>query len=352
MINKIMQEDFEYIVNYTLEWERLRNKTVLITGANGLLPSYMVRTILYLNDKRRMNCNIIAWVRNKEKAFSLFKDYLGRKDLKIIIQDVCVETYIEDKIDFIIHAASQASPIYYKVDPVGTLNANVFGTNNMLNISLKHKVKSFLFFSSGEVYGETNNVPTNENDYGYLDPTKVRSCYGESKRLGETMCVAWFKQYNVPCKIVRPFHTYGPGIKSNDARVFADFIYNIVNNQDIILKSDGSDIRAFCYLADAIIGFFAVLFNGENGEAYNIGNPSGEISILELSQLLVKLFPERGLKVVKNEQMQDEKYLKSTIKRNIPDISKVRKLGWNPKYSIEEGFYRTVKSCELDLCNK
>lgn len=349
MINRIIQEDLEYITNYELDWNRFRNKNILITGANGLLPSYMVRTLLYLNDKRGIECNVIAWVRNKEKAFTRFKDYLGRKDFKIIVQDVCVEINIEDKIDFIIHAASQASPIYYKVDPVGTLNANVLGTNNLLNISLKHKVESFLFFSSGEVYGETHKIPTNEDDYGYLDPTKVRSCYSESKRLGETMCVAWFYQHKVPCKIVRPFHTYGPGINLKDGRVFADFVSNIVNNQDIILNSDGSDIRAFCYLADAVTGFFTVLLNGKNGEAYNIGNPSGAISILELSKLLVELFPEKALSVIENEQMENGEYLKSTIKRNSPDISKVKVLGWNPKYSIEEGFYRTVKSCEMDL---
>lgn len=351
MTNKIIQEDLEYITNYPLEWDKIKNKTVVITGANGLLPSYMVRTILYLNDKKAMNCNVIAWVRNKEKAFSIFKDYVGRNDFKVIIQDVCDEIVLEDKIDFIIHAASQASPIYYKIDPVGTLNANVLGTNNLLNIAWKNNVESFLFFSSAEVYGEINNVPTKEDDYGYLDPTQVRSCYGESKRLGETMCVSWFNQYKVPCKIVRPFHTYGPGINLKDGRVFADFISNIVNNQDIILKSDGSDMRAFCYLADAIVGFFTVLFNGKNGDAYNIGNPLGEISILELSQLLVELFPDRGLKVVKNEQMQDEKYLKSTVRRNTPDISKVRALGWNPHYSIKEGFYRTINSCEIDLGN-
>lgn len=351
MTNKIIQEDLEYITNYPLEWDKIRNKTVLITGANGLLPSYMVHTILFLNYKKSLNCNVIAWVRNKEKAFSIFKDYVGRNDFKVIVQDVCAEIELEDKIDFIIHAASQASPIYYKVDPVGTLNANVLGTNNTLNIAWKNKVESFLFFSSAEIYGQINNVPTKEDDYGYLDPTQVRSCYGESKRLGETMCVSWFNQYKVPCKIVRPFHTYGPGLNLKDGRVFADFISNIVNNQDIILKSDGSDMRAFCYLADAIVGFFTVLFNGKNGEAYNIGNPLGEISILELSKLLVELFPDRGLKVVKNEQIKDEKYLKSTVRRNTPDISKVRALGWNPHYSIKEGFYRTINSCEIDLCN-
>lgn len=349
MINKIVKEDIEYITNHPLEWENLRNKTVLITGANGLIPSYMVHTILYLNDIKKMNCNVIAWVRSEEKAFSRFKDYLQRSDFRIIVKDVCSQIEIEDEIHFIIHAASQASPIYYKLDPVGTLNANVLGTNNMLNIAYKKKVESFLFFSSAEIYGDTTKAFTNEEDYGYLDPTKLRSCYAESKRIGETMCVSWFNQYHVPCKIVRPFHTYGPGIDLKDGRVFADFISNIVNKQDIVLKSDGTDIRAFCYLADAIVGFFIVLFNGENAQPYNLGNPFEEISIFELSQVLVELFPDRGLEVVINEQIRDKKYLKSPVKRNTPDISRIRALGWEPKYSIREGFYRTIMSIEMDL---
>lgn len=347
MISRIIEDDLKYITNYSLEWDKLRNKTVLITGASGLLPSYMVYTILYLNHKKAMNCNVIAWVRNREKAFSIFKDYVGRKDFKIIVQDVCNKIELEDKIDFIIHAASQASPIYFNLDPVGTLNANVLGTNNMLNIARKNKVEVFLFFSSSAVYGEVNKMYTKEDDYGYLDPTKVNSCYAESKRLGETMCISWFNQYKVPCKIVRPFHTYGPNINLNDdGRVFAYFISNIFKNQDIILKSDGSEMRAYCYIADAIVGFFTVLFNGKNGEAYNIGNPLGEISIFGLAKLLLELFPDRDLKVLKNEQMMDEKYSKNIVKRNIPDISKVRALGWNPYYSIKEGFYRTVNSYE------
>lgn len=349
MINKIVEEDIEYIANYPLDWDKMKHKTILITGANGLLPSYMVRTILYLNDKMSLKCKVVALVRNQEKALNIFKDYIGRDDFHIIVQDVCTDLEFKNKIDFIIHAASQASPIYYKVDPVGTLNANVLGTNNMLSIAYKNKVESFLFFSSAEVYGEINCVPTTEDDYGYLNPTQVRSCYGESKRMGETMCVSWFNQYEVPCKIVRPFHTYGPGINLEDGRVFADFISNIVNNQDIVLKSDGTDMRAFCYLADAIVGFFMVLFSGKNGEAYNIGNPAGEISILGLSQLLVELFPEKSLKVVKSKQNNNEKYLKSEVKRNTPDISKMRDLGWNPKYSISEGFYRTIVSCQMHL---
>jgi nucleoside-diphosphate-sugar epimerase len=228
---------------------------------------------------------------------------------------------------------------------VGTLNANTLGTHNLLQLACKNDLKSFLYFSSSEVYGQVDGsqIPTKENQYGYLDPTNLRSCYAESKRMGETMCVSWFHQYGIPTKIVRPFHTYGIGMSLDDGRVYADFIANILNDKDIVMNSDGNAIRAFCYLADAVQGFFTVLFKGENGQAYNIGNPQCEISILNLATQLVNLFPEKGLGIAKRD-MQNQKYIKSIISRNSPDISKMIELGWQPYTSIEVGFRRTLES--------
>ena len=141
-------------------------------------------------------------------------------------------------------------------------------------------------------------MPTRETEYGYLDPATVRACYGESKRMGETLCVAYHAQYGVPAKIVRPFHTYGPGMDLSDGRVFADFVADLVARRDLVMKSDGRAQRAFCYLADATVGFFTVLLRGEAGAAYNVGNPDAEVSILELARTLANLFPERGVRVV------------------------------------------------------
>lgn len=165
--------------------------------------------------------------------------------------------------------------------------------------------------------------------------------------MGETLCVSYHHQFNVPTKIVRPFHTYGPGMQLNDGRVFADFVSDIVHNKDIIMKSDGSAIRAFCYLADAIVGFFIVLLQGENGEAYNVGNPYGEISIKELANTLINLFPEKMLRVIEIQKTDDNSYLKSNINRNCPDISKIENLGWSPKYAVSEGFIRTILSYKI-----
>ena len=342
-MNNIIKEDISSIINCFDYWERFKNKTILITGANGFLPAYLVESFLSLD--KTYNTKIIAIVRNKQKANNRFKNYITDTNLEIIEHDVCNEFNYNHKIDFIIHAASQASPKYYKIDPVGTLNANVLGTINMLKLAQKKSVESFLYFSSGEVYGEVKDefMPIKEDTFGYLNPALVRSCYGESKRMGETICVSYFAQYGIKAKIVRPFHTYGPGMVLDDGRVYADFVANILKDQNIILNSDGKAKRAFCYLTDATIGFLTVLVNGENGEAYNVGNPQEEYSILELANILVNLYPEKKIEVILNKTINTD-YLKSTITRNSPNIDKLKKLNWNPKVTIEKGFKRTVSS--------
>jgi nucleoside-diphosphate-sugar epimerase len=342
-LNNIIKEDISSIVNCFEYWERFKNKTILITGANGFLPAYLVESFLSLD--KTYNTKIIAIVRNKQKANNRFKNYMTDANLEIIEHDVCNEFNYNHKIDFIIHAASQASPKYYKVDPVGTLNANVLGTINMLKLAQTKSVESFLYFSSGEVYGEVKDefMPIKEDTFGYLNPALVRSCYGESKRMGETICVSYFAQYGIKAKIVRPFHTYGPGMALDDGRVYADFVANIIKDQNIILNSDGKAKRAFCYLTDATIGFLTVLVNGENGEAYNVGNPQEEYSILELANILVNLYPEKKIEVILNKTINAD-YLKSTITRNSPNIDKLKKLNWNPTVTIEKGFKRTVSS--------
>jgi len=172
----------------------------------------------------------------------------------------------------------------------------------------------------------------------------VRSCYAESKRAGETMCVCWQHQYGVPAKIVRPFHTYGPGMRPDDGRVFADFVSDVVNARDIQMKSDGAARRTYCYVADATSAFFAVLLNGQSGQAYNVGNPDAEVSVLELARILVGLDPKKGLRVVRRSRPPGDEYVPSAVQRVRPDISKVRALGWAPTTGIEEGFGRTIRS--------
>ncbi len=347
-MNKIIKEDVEGIIQSLPDLQKLSGKVVLISGANGFLPAYMVETLLYLNNiYPNFGLRVIALVRNKAKAEKRFNHLLDNVYFSIKVQDVCEEINIEGEINYIVHAASQASPKYYGIDPVGTLNANILGTINLIKLAHLKKAESFLYFSSGEVYGDVSQdqYPIKEDTFGYINPVNVRSCYAESKRMGENICVSWFHQFGVKAKIVRPFHTYGPGMALDDGRVFADFVANIINKEDIILNSDGSARRAFCYLADATKAFFMVLINGKDGEAYNVGNPGQEYSILELANILVGIKPGLKLKVlVNNKPLIDKGYLKSPLVRNTPDTSKVAQIGWQPTVSVIDGFTRTIHS--------
>lgn len=343
--NPVVAEDLLAIsTQYDLPWQRLQGKRVLVSGASGFLPAYMVETLLFLNETQDLKIQVYALVRSRKNFEARFAHALGRDDLICLEQDVS-EPFAADILpDYIIHAASQASPKFYSLDPIGTLSANTLGTAALLKLSVASNSKGFLFFSSGEVYGETEIVPTAERDLGFVDPTTVRACYAESKRMGENMCVSWHHQAGVPATIVRPFHTYGPLMRLDDGRVYADFVANILRNEPILLKSTGTAQRAFCYTADAVAGFWCVLLKGVAGQAYNVGNPEGEISIANLARLLAGLYPERNLSVSFEARPESSNYLVSSLVRNCPNIDKVKALGWQPKTSLQDGFRRTIES--------
>ncbi len=341
----MIKEDFKLILSSNIDWYKFSNKTILITGANGFLPAYMVETLLLINKSILKNtpCKVLALVRNRNHTLTRFSDFLDDSNLEIIVKDVVNDIQFDHEVDYIVHAASPASPKYYSSDPVGVSLPNIIGTKNILELAREKKVASLLYFSSGEVYGQVDKEIIGETDYGYIDPLDLRACYAESKRMGESLCKSYGHQYGIPCKIVRPFHTYGPGMKLDDGRVFSDFVQNIVKNENIILKSEGSAIRAFCYLADAVEGFFKILLEGKSAEAYNIANPNTSISIKSLAELLVKLYPKKGLKVEYNFKRNDE-YMPSKIEISLPDITKAKSLGWEPHTSLDVGFKKTIRS--------
>ncbi len=343
MFCKVILEDLADI-SREVDPALLRGRTVLVAGAAGFLPAYMVETLLYLNDTRSCDCRVVALVRSPEKAALRFARYAGRSDFVLIPGDVASPPDTLPRADIVIHAASPASPKHFGKSPVGVMSANLQGMICLLEMARRWRSEAFLYFSSGEVYGQlpASAPPAKENDYGYVDVLDVRSCYAESKRAAETLGVSYWVEYGVPCKIVRPFHTYGPGMALDDGRVYADFVADVVSGRNITLKSDGRAVRAFCYLSDAVRGFFTVLFHGLPGRAYNVGNPEGALSILELSELLVGMVP--GLLVEKHEGMREPGYLQSPIVRNVPDVSLLAALGWNPKYSPYDGFARTIRS--------
>lgn len=343
-MNSIISNDIkEVISNPIIDWNRFDKKTVLITGANGMLPSYMVYALMSLKEQKSLDVKVIAQVRNKVKAEEIFKDFLHNSSFELLVQDVTIPYSLHIDVDYAIHAASQASPKYYATDPVGTLMANIEGTINVLKLASEKKCKSVLYFSSAEVYGTSEVENISESDYGYLDPTSVRSCYAESKRMGEQLCNAWNSQYGTHCKSVRPFHTFGPNMTLNDGRVFADFVKNIVNGENIVLKSRGEAKRAFCYVTDATVAFFKILLDGEDGMSYNMGNPEQEISIRELAKKLVEMYPEKGLQLIFDINETD-KVRQTAVKSVLPNIEKLKKLGWSPSIPVDEGFKRVIKS--------
>lgn len=346
-LNPIVKEDLARIASADLPWETLRDKSVLVTGGGGLLAAYLIKALLTASRLRGLNVQIKCITRSNRGVESRLTAFLGAPDMSVWQHDISQPLPSNfPRADFIVHSASQASPKYYGIDPVGTLLANSAGTMYLLDHATKVRAERFMFFSSGEVYG----VPTDpdrlvgELDYGYLDPMTVRSCYAESKRIGETMCAAWAQQHRLHTSVVRPFHTYGPGMALDDGRVFADFVADVVARRDIVLKSDGQAKRPFCYIADSTIGFLTVLLKGGAGEAYNVGNPEAEISIRELAVVVAGLFPERGVGTRFEVPINSNAYLKSPISRSCPAIDKIKRLGWSPTIGVKDGFRRTIQS--------
>jgi nucleoside-diphosphate-sugar epimerase len=253
--------------------------------------------------------------------------------------------------DYIIHAASIASPTFYRKCPIETMDANVNGLRHLLDHSLRqaaaHPVRGFLFFSSSEIYGDPtpDSIPTPETYRGYVSCTGPRACYDESKRYGETLCVSFAAVHGLPIKVARPFNNYGPGLKISDRRVIPDMARDILLGRDVVLLSDGSPRRTFCYVADAVTGYLKILVRGRSGEAYNIGTEEPEISMAELAERLAGLGREllgyQG-KVVR-QQSADRDYLVDNPNRRCPVIEKARtELGYQPSVSLDDGLRRTL----------
>lgn len=351
----VVSADLQHICkNLEVEFEQMAGKRLLIVGGAGFLGYYLVQSVLHWN-KTAGGMPI---------ALTVFDNYIrGVPDwLTALEQDPQLTLRKHDITDplpenmgdfqFIIHAASIASPIFYRKNPIETMDANVNGLRYLLEYCKQQKdsgnpVEGFLFYSTSEIYGDPTpeNIPTPETYRGNVSCTGPRACYDESKRYGETLCVNFAEQYGLPIKIARPFNNYGPGLKITDRRVLPDFARDIFAGQDIVMLSDGAPTRTFCYVADAIVGYYKVLTLGQAGEAYNIGIEKPEISMANLADRVValgqQLFGYRG-KVVRKES-DDKAYLVDNPNRRCPIITKARtQLGYDPRISVDEGLKRTL----------
>lgn len=343
----LVQNDMDDIISRDyIPYDNLRDKTVLITGANGMLAYYFTCVLMHLNSRKSLNIKVIALVRNLEKAKMNFEGFLSSELFKLLPQDVCDPIEIDEDINYIIHAAGSASPKFIKCDPVGIILANTRGTINILEAAKMKNIDNILFLSTREIYGELQGISSiDESDMGILNPLDYRSCYPESKRMSENIFRSYYSQYNIPFTVARIAHSYGPGMEINqDGRVLSDFVSDVVNNRDILLKSTGLAERAFCYINDAIAGMFLILLKGKISEAYNIANEKEPIKIKDLAEKLVNLNKERNLKVI-FDLNEDSSVYCQYIRVGL-STRKLEKLGWSATISLDEGLRKTIKSYE------
>jgi UDP-glucuronate decarboxylase len=341
--SSVIHEDVEQLAAAMSEYlGYFEGKTFVITGAGGFLGRYMVLLLKYLNDHV---------LEKKVKAYLLDNFVIGY-DQPIVNDDFFIfekhnvinEFVIDCHVDYIIHAAGIASPVYYTKFPIETMDVGTIGTRRMLELAKKKRVKSFIFMSSSEVYGDPADefIPTPEDYNGNVSILGPRSCYDESKRFGETMSMAFWRIYNVPVKIIRPFNVYGPGIRPDDYRVLPNFIEHAHRKEPLPIHGEGRHTRSFCYINDAIEAIYKVLFSQANGEAINIGNPDPEISVEALADLVVKSMPHKV--DVARIDSPHAVYASSDPKRRCPNIDKLKSLvDFSPKYDLERGLQRTIK---------
>lgn len=342
---EIVKEDLENIIKSLGNVaHKLEGKTLLISGGSGFLGSYINQTINLLNEKfLRRKCNVISvdnYITGSER-----KNFLGEiKDTRFefIQHDIRLPLNIKKDVDYIIHAAGLASPFYYQKFPLETIESAVMGAKNLLELSRLKRIKSFLFFSSSEIYGDPDakHVPTKEDYAGHVSSVGPRACYDESKRLAETLSLVYYQQYGVPVKIVRPFNIYGPGMKSNDYRVIPTFVSKALSGKPLPVHDKGIQTRTFCYVSDAISGFLKILLSDKNGEVYNIGNEKPEITIYDLALIISKISPR---KVTIEKINYPSSYPAGEPQRRCPDLTKSRKLlEYDPKVDLEEGLRRSI----------
>jgi nucleoside-diphosphate-sugar epimerase len=345
-MHKVIEADIKSLLDRDIDYEGLRDKSVLVAGANSLIGRHLAFFLLELNRDKRFGNKTIILVRNLKKAEEIYADYLEAEDLIILNQDITDPIEYEGSVDYIFHGAGSASPQFIIGDPVGILKANSVGAFNILEFAREKRSANVVFASTREVYGKVDDDIRfiTENDVGALDQTEERNCYPESKRFAESIFVSYAKQYGVPYTIVRIAHTYGPGmVIDDDGRVMADFISAIAGGRNIILNSDGSARRSFCYISDTIDGILRAMLHGGQNQIYNLANETEPYPIRDTAKMLIDLYPEKGLKVeFANSEQATFKGGYNTIPLVQMNTSKIGTLGWKPQVPLIEGMKKTA----------
>lgn len=321
--------------------EALDGKSILITGATGMICSCVVELLLYRNRFCNAGIRILLAGRSRERMAQRFSGFEEGKDYQFLFYDAASMEPFSFCADYVIHGASNASPAVYVKQPVETMMANVIGLNVLLSQAVKAGTKRVLYISSSEVYGRKEHPGAfRESDYGYVDLLNPRACYPSAKRAAETLCVSYGAEYRMDTVIVRPGHIYGPTITGSDDRASAQFTRNAVNGQNIIMKSAGTQLRSYCYTMDCASAILAVLFKGENGNAYNISNKSSVVSIRDIAEALAR---QAGTQVLFEDPSDVEKKGYNLMDNSSLDSTKLEKLGWSACFDLEAGVKRTIK---------
>ena len=336
------------------EFTDMSGSRLLIVGGAGFLGHYLVQAAVHWNATSGQAPIDITVYDNYSRGVPTWLQSLeGTPNLSTEVFDITGPLPTDlGHVDYVIHAASIASPTYYRLHPIETMDANVNGLRSLLEYALQQKragtpLRGFLFYSTSEIYGDPTpeHIPTPETYRGNVSSTGPRACYDESKRYGETLCVNFARQHELPVTMARPFNNYGPGLKISDGRVISDFARDILAERDIVMLSPGTPTRTFCYVADAVVGYYKILVRGRPGEPYNIGTEAPEISIRELADRMVvqarETFGYQG-SVVQGTS-DDADYLVDNPNRRCPVITKARQeLGYEPGIELDEGLRRAL----------
>ena len=347
MKNKIYINDLKAICEQELPWENLQEKTLMITGATGLIGRCLIDTLMMANHTKGLNTRVVAIARNKERLSEVFQEEIERGSVIALSHDV-TENFSErecpEKVDYILHLASNTHPVAYATDPIGTITTNVIGLNNLLQLAKETKIERFLFASSVEIYGENRgDTEAFAEDYcGYIDCNTLRAGYPESKRVGEALCQAYARQANIDVVIPRLSRVYGPTMKVDDTKALSQFIKKAICKEDIVLKSAGTQFYSYTYVADAVSALLYCLLCGKSGEAYNISDAASDIHLKDLAAILAEI---AGTKVVFDipDATEQAGYSKATTA--VMDNTKMRQLGWQALTPIREGLKKTVDCC-------